>query len=196
MAEKKPLLLETIRIEDGKALNLAYHQKRFDASRKAHFIHPSPLLLSEIIKPPHKTGLWRCRICYTDTLQSIEYLPYRPKKIEKLKIVASSLSYPYKYADREIFETLQRTYTDYDDILIEKEGLLTDTTIANIAFYDGTQWLTPNMPLLKGTMREKLIEEGFLNPHPITKKDIGAYTHVALMNAMLGFTILNRVEIT
>ena len=43
-----------------------------------------------------------------------------------------------------------------------KQGLLTDTSIANIALSDGTHWYTPAHPLLKGTKRAALLEEGIL----------------------------------
>ena len=82
-----------------------------------------------------------------------------------------------------------------DEVIIEKEGYLTDITIANIAFYDGEQWFTPENPLLKGTMRAKLIDEGFLHKREIRKKDLDNYTQVALINAMIGFKILNHFNI-
>ena len=195
MKNTTPLLLETIRIEKGRAINLPYHQRRFDRSRKAHFHHLSPLSLAELISPPDTTHLWRCRISYHKEITAIEYLPYTPKVFRHLKVVSSSLSYPYKYYKREALKRLQADYSDYDDIIIEKEGLLTDTTIANIAFYDGKRWLTPKTPLLEGTMRAKLIDEGFLHPHPIRKEDISSYTYTALMNAMIGFKILSGVKI-
>jgi len=196
MTQKKPLLLETIRIDEGEIINLPYHQIRFDKSREAHFRHVPSLQLSSLIDPPRSEGVIRCRIYYTDTIESIEYFPYIPKKIEKLKIVQSDIVYPYKYADRHAFEALLKAYPEYDDILIETNGLLTDTSIANIAFFDGKQWITPQTPLLKGTMRAKFIEKGFIHPYPITTDDIKNFTHVALMNAMIGFKILNNVTIT
>ena len=51
---------------------------------------------------------------------------------------------------------------DKDDILIVKNGLLTDTSIANIALYDGNDWYTPLHPLLKGTKRAELLDKGVL----------------------------------
>ena len=196
MTQEKPLLLETIRIDEGEIINLPYHQIRFDKSREAHFRHVPPLQLSSLIDPPKHEGVFRCRIYYTDTIENIEYLPYTPKKIEKLKIVQSNIVYPYKYANRHAFETLLQTYPEYDDILIEQNGLITDTTIANIAFFDGEQWITPKKPLLEGTMRAKFIDKGFIHPHHIAIEDIKDFTHVALMNAMIGFKILNNVTIT
>ena len=40
-------------------------------------------------------------------------------------------------------------------------------------------------------MRAKLIDEGFLHTKQIKKEDLQSYSHVGLMNAMIGFKILN-----
>ena len=194
MSDLSTLLLETIKIEDGEVSNLSYHQARCDESRKVLFDSKDILDLSSLIQAPSK-GLYRCRILYAEKIHSIEYIPYTPKEIHKLKIITSDLVYDHKYANRDALNKLLQAQPDVDDILIEKEGYLTDTTIANIAFYDGEQWLTPEKPLLKGTMRAKLLDEGFLHTRNIKKEEITDYTHVALMNAMIGFKILNNFSI-
>jgi len=185
-----PLLLETIKIEDGEIHNLSYHQHRCTKSRQALFQSSNILDLSSLIDAP-KTGLYRCRILYGEVLHSIEYIPYTPKEIQRLKIVSSDIEYSLKYANRDALNALLESNKDVDEVIIEKNGYLTDTTISNIAFLDGKQWLTPAKPLLEGTMRAKLIDEGFLQPKEIKKEDIQNYSQVALMNAMIGFKILN-----
>ena len=185
-----PLLLETIRIEEGKTANLSYHQARCDISRKKLFHSTDKLKLSSIIEPP-KTGLYRCRILYAEALHSIEYIPYTPKKIETLKIVPSNIEYNFKFANRDALNALLESNQDVDEVIIEKNGCLTDTTISNIAFFDGKQWFTPDKPLLEGTMRAKLIDDGFLEPKEIRKEALSSYSQVALINAMIGFKILN-----
>jgi len=188
------LLLETIKCEDGTISNLSYHQKRFNQSREELYHTTDILELASIIIPPKK-GLYRCRIIYDHKIQSIEYIPYIAKEINSLKIVSSSLDYHLKYANRDIFTTLLSENQEADEIIIEKDGYLTDTSIANIALYDGEQWVTPTNPLLKGTMRQKLLDEGFLQTRDIRKEDLNQYTQVALTNAMLGFKILNHINI-
>jgi len=190
---KTPLLLESIKIDEGEIYNLPYHQKRCDKSRKSLFNSDHILTLSSIIKPPPR-GLYKCRIIYADTLHSIEYIPYQEKEIHSLKIVPSSMSYDFKYANRAKLNTLLSKFSHYDELIIEKDGYLTDSTIANIAFYDGKQWITPTHPLLKGTMRQKLLDEGFLILKDITSANLKDYTQVALMNAMLGFKILKHIH--
>ena len=194
MQPASPLLHETIKIEGGEVCNLPYHQARMNRSRKTLFHTEDTLSLSRIIAPPTQ-GLYRCRICYHTTVYSVEYLPYTPKEIKSLRVVPAEIEYAYKYADRETFESLLKAHGDVDEIIIEKEGLLTDTTIANIAFYDSKRWVTPAKPLLRGTMRAKLLDEGFLQTADITREMLSGYTHVALINAMIGFKILNHYDI-
>ena len=74
-----------------------------------------------------------------------------------------------------------------DDIVIVKNGLLTDTTIANIALYDGNQWLTPASPLLEGTTRTRLLDIGKLTEAEISIDTLDRYYMTAIMNTMLGF---------
>ena len=188
------LLLETMKAENGEILNLPYHQERCSQSRRSLFGTQDTLDLSLLMKPPQK-GLYRCRVIYDTHIRHIEYFPYIPKAIHSLRVVPSALDYSYKYADRTGFTMLLEENRDVDEIIIEKEGLLTDTTISNIAFYDGKIWVTPQTPLLYGTMRAKLLDEGFLTAKDITKEALPGYTQVALMNAMLGFKILNHFNI-
>ena len=180
------ILLETIKIENGLINNIKYHQKRFDDSRIKLFDTKNKIDLVNFINPPNNE-LFRCRILYSNKIESIEYIPYEPKKFQHFKIVPSSIDYSFKYADRKELEALKTKYPSFDEIIIEKNGLLTDTTISNIAFFDGKDWLTPASPLLKGTMRAKLIDDGFLKPINIKYNDIQKFTKFALLNAMLGF---------
>ena len=66
-------------------------------------------------------------------------------------------------------------------------GLLTDTSIANIALWDGRQWHTPARPLLKGTRRAELLDNGILTEHDIPVEKIWTYRKIRLFNAMLHF---------
>ena len=191
-----PTLFETIKIEDGKIFNLDWHNKRFNKTQKELFSNTSSINLKEFISPP-TSGLYRCKIIYTDNdIQSVEYFPYKAKKIKKLKVIESQLDYSYKYTNRSTFQELSLELAkDYAEIIIEKNGFLTDTSIANIAFSDGKTWFTPSTPLLKGTTRARLLNEGFLKLKNIKKENIKEYKYFALMNAMIGFRIQKYVDI-
>ncbi|WP_309546477.1 aminotransferase class IV [Hoylesella marshii] len=72
-----------------------------------------------------------------------------------------------------------------DDVLIVRNGLLTDTSYTNIALYDGYQWFTPATPLLEGTMRASLLDSGMLIEKDILLSDLPHYQYIALFNAMI-----------
>lgn len=188
------LLLETIKCEGGEVHHLEYHQKRLDKSRRELFGLTDTLDLSSLIKAPDEK-LYRCRVLYSHTIESVEFIPYRPKEIKTLKVVPSDFTYHYKFADRSPLERLLEENPEADDVIIEKEGLITDTTIANIAFFDGKTWITPREPLLKGTMRAYLLDQGFLQEKDIPSDSLERYEKAALMNAMLGFKILSHINI-
>jgi len=189
--ERASALLETIRIEAGKAQHLKYHNRRFNASRKALFGIEEKTDLSSFISPPDG-GLYRCRIIYDHSIRRIEYLPYTPMLPHTIALAESDIDYSHKYAERKPLADLYDTVAvPCDDILVIKEGLLTDTTIANIAFRQGGRWYTPEKPLLNGTTRQRLTETGFLTPREIAPDEIGHFDGFALMNAMLGFAIVN-----
>jgi len=176
---------ETIRIEDGRIHHLPYHQRRVDATLAAHYPHASIDLAGRITPPPD--GLWRCRVVYDDEIDSVSYHPYTPRKVSSIRLIEADIDYPYKYCDRSAIDELFAQRGDADEILIVKEGLLTDTSIANIALYIEGTWLTPAKPLLAGTTRARLIDEGALKTADLTPDDLKRAQKVALLNAMVGF---------
>jgi len=192
-----PLLFETIKIESGQVKNIKWHNQRFNKARFELFGEKEQLDLQTYITPPSR-GVHRCRIVYDKNIQSINYFPYATKLFKTFTVVNSNLNYAYKYNDRSDLEELLKSPLSkkiYDEIIIEKNGLLTDTSIANIAFYNGKYWFTPKVPLLEGTTRARLLEEGFLKLKNIKKENIKNYSHFALMNAMIGFQIQKSVSI-
>ena len=188
------MFIETIKILDGKVYNIEWHNRRFNQTRLDIFGLDKSINLIEYINPP-PIGLFRCRIVYDIDIISIEYIPYSPKVINSFKIVQSNIDYKYKYSNRDELNSLKESANGYDDIIIEKNGLLTDTTIANIAFFDGNEWITPKTPLLKGTIRAKLVNRGFLIPKDINSDKLKHFSNFALMNAMIGFQIQKNIII-
>lgn len=192
---KPNLLFETIRCEDGVVAHLPYHQKRLINSlqclgSKTHFD------LEELIVPP-SNGLYRCRFLYDTTDYCIEFHPYTPRPMASLRLVFDdTVHYPLKYTNRHQFDNLFTRRDACDDVLIVKEGILRDTTIANIALFIEGQWLTPQQPLLHGTTRERLLDEGFLLPAVLTPNDIPKAQKIAIMNAMVGFVEIENGIIT
>lgn len=180
------MLLETIRCEAGIALHLSFHQKRLDQSLKILGIQKNYPLESLIIPPDDQ--LYRCRFLYDENHFEVEFHPYHPKKISTLKLTTcDTIDYPLKSADRRELNALFEQRHHCDDVLIVKNTLLSDTTIANIALFIEGKWLTPETPLLEGTTRARLLEEGFLSPAALGIEHITQATKIGVMNAMLGF---------
>ena len=189
------LLFESIYIEKGIARNLSFHQERMKRSGEAVFGAVDFPVLEELIRLPDsfdKTRLIKCRITYGRQIESIAYDYYSPRKISSLKLVHDDhIEYPHKFLDRSDIDALFAQKGEADDILIVKNGLITDTSIANICFYDGSRWITPSSPLLCGTMRTSLLQTGMITERQIFAEDLADFTHICLINAMLK-PLLNR----
>jgi len=184
-------LLETIHILEGKALNLDYHQERMDRSRsQLGFKGKLELKLS-----PPKNGEYRCRVLYEKEIEKVEYLAYKRKDISSFKLVHSDIIYDLKYEDREEIHTLLEKHPEADDIIIIKDALITDTSIANLCFFDGTHWLTPKRPLLQGTCRQRLLDTNKIITADIDYRSLNDFSKIAVMNAMTDFHIIENAII-
>jgi 4-amino-4-deoxychorismate lyase len=96
------------------------------------------------------------------------------------------LDYHLKYADRSALARLLQRRDDCDEILIVRDGAITDTSYSNVAFFDGRKYVTPDTFLLNGTRRQYLLGTGVLTECRITPSDLGGFERVVLINAMLG----------
>lgn len=183
-------LLESIRLQNGNFHRLNYHQQRMDRSVIELSGQKNPISLFENLQKHKlpKTGLYKCRVVYTQQIESVECIPYELKTVNSLKVVYDhDIEYAHKYHDRNKINGLfnQRQYCD--DILIVKNGFVTDSSYSNIIFYDGINWLTPHSPLLKGTMRQFLLDTAEIKAAPIQIQDIPGFKSFRLINAMLAF---------
>ena len=182
------LLIETIRIENGRLLNMTFHNERFNRSRKELFgIKPESMLEGLISIPKNlPLGKIKCRVVYSREIKAVTFTPYILRKIQTLQlVVANSVEYRYKFQDRHQLEKLTQNIIA-DDILIIKNGLITDTSYANIIFWDGIKWITPSSPLLAGTMRSRLLQEGKIQTCEIKKSDLRLFKSAKIINAMIG----------
>lgn len=181
--------LESICCKDGVLLNLPYHQQRLD--KVFQYFYPShlPISLTILTIPEeYQKGIYKCRLKYSHQILSLEFSSYAMRPINSLKLVEhNKIEYDHKYADRTALNELFEKKSIADDVLIVKNGLLTDTTYANIALFDGIKWLTPISPLLAGTRRAKLLDDGIIQLATIKKNDIENFQCVRLFNAMIPF---------
>ena len=203
MIKSMCLLLETIKIKNGEIRNLEYHNRRFNSSRREKFgdagemdagaADPATgddIDLGSVITIPSElgSGVFRCRVLYRKEIEKIEFVPHEERMVKSLKLVHSDdIDYSLKYADREFLKSLFELRKNCDEILIIKNGFITDTTISNIVFRhpDGS-WVTPDTPLLNGTMRMHLLEAGRITEAPVQPGDLGNFTGAKMINCMMG----------
>ncbi|MGA3288543.1 MAG: aminotransferase class IV [Bacteroidota bacterium] len=181
------LLLETVNVQNRQLQNIEAHNLRATNSRRILFGLEDTLDLRDFISLSDDLDdkLYKCRIVYAQTVQQVELLPYVPKRIQTLRLVLNdAIQYEHKYLDRSYFDKLLQS-ANADDILIVQHGLITDSSFANVVFYDGKNWVTPARPLLFGTKRQILLERGVIQQREIACTDLNRFTHVALINAML-----------
>jgi 4-amino-4-deoxychorismate lyase len=186
--------LETIKALDGEIYNLNYHQKRYESVLKS--LDNSEIKdLKKYLNPP-KNGLYRCRVVYDEKNIYVEYIKYKKRQVTKLKLVYDDeIVYKLKSTNRKELDKLFAQKNDADDILIVKNNMITDTSIANIALYNGKNWYTPKQALLNGTTRERLLNDNKLILTDIYVKDIYKYEKLALLNAMIDFDIIAQENI-
>jgi Aminotransferase class IV. len=51
--------------------------------------------------------------------------------------------------------------------------------------FDGKDWFTPKLPLLRGTCRTALIDNGIIKEKDIRPEELSSYSFVRLFNAMI-----------
>ncbi|RZD16057.1 MAG: hypothetical protein EVJ46_07655 [Candidatus Acididesulfobacter guangdongensis] len=105
--------IETVKLENGNYKLIDYHNKRLNDTI-IHFFKKN-LLKSEFIDigkflpspaAEFKKGIFKCRIVYSDKIESIEILPYIKKNIKRLKLVESDIDYSLKFENRDSINNL------------------------------------------------------------------------------------------
>lgn len=180
--------IETIRIEKGRLRNIAYHDRRMnEVLREVWGVDRSVSLETYIDASPYEERT-RCRVTYGRDVESVEFFPYQIRPVHSLQLVrGGQIEYRRKRADRSELNALFACRGEADDVLIVRGGLLTDTSIANIALGDGTGWYTPASPLLEGTQRACLLDAGMIRPLDIHADDLSRFQKIRLFNAMIDF---------
>lgn len=185
-------LLETIRFENGVFSNLLFHQNRMNESRKKLFNCSDEIDLALSLYKNSSSiednQLYKCRIIYDVEINNIEYIPYYPPSVKSLQlVVCDEIEYSHKYLDRKQINELLSKKGVADDIIIVKHGRITDSSIFNLLFYNGKQWITPAFPLLKGTQRTSLLYQEKIKVADIIPSNLHNFSKIRLINAMLRF---------
>jgi len=182
------LFFESIRIENGRFHLLGLHEQRIGSTLKLVFGQNYATNLEKylsIFDPPSE-GLFKCRLRYGMTFDRPEFIAYKPKTISSLQmVVANKLDYGLKREDRREIEALLNKRNNCDDILMIRNGFVTDTSYCNIVFFTGKDWVTPANPLLEGVQRSFLIQSGVIRSEQIHYKEVAHFQCFKLINAMI-----------
>lgn len=181
-------LMESIALIDGEFRHLRLHQERINLAQKQLLKLDLTFQLEDWLNQfsiPQK-GFYKCRLLYGEHFKSPEFIPYTFKAIRSLKLIhANELDYAHKYSDRTAINEAFSTRQFCDDILIVKDGLITDSSYCNIAFQKKSQWFTPAKPLLQGVQRRFLLQQGTIMEAEIRPTDLTRFTAFRLFNAMI-----------
>ncbi len=181
--------IETICINDGVIENLSVHNERMNNTIRVHYgSSVMPVSLEDFITAEGCKGRTRCRVEFTSAVEKVEYFPYSIREVKSLQQVNDDTAeYSFKYADRSVLDRNFALRGNADDVVIVRSGMLTDTSIANIALYKEGKWFTPKYPLLKGTRRARLLAEGIIEEDIIMADSLHKYEKIRLFNAMISF---------
>ncbi|HPB57921.1 MAG TPA: aminodeoxychorismate synthase component I [Bacteroidales bacterium] len=185
---EKPVFVETIRIENGEIHNLELHQERMQKTAFAYFgTKPELKIDLSAIDPELQQGRIKCRVLYSSDIETVEFHAYQLPQISSLQIVEdNTIEYAHKSTDRDHLKYLFEKRAGADDIIIVKNGKVTDSFFANLVFetLEGELY-TPATCLLEGTKRKQLLQQGIIQEREITLEDISSYKKVYLINAMM-----------
>lgn len=182
--------IESIRLSDGRFNNLSYHQARMSRTLHDHYGNQPFFDLEKFLfeRAFPSNGLFKCRILYDDVSRELTYSPYVAKSIQRIKVVEDDvISYGYKYANRHAIDRLFERRGNCDDVLIVRDGKITDCSFSNILLWKDHKWYTPSTPLLAGTMRQCLLDQNKVEPREIPVEEVRSYHRFKLVNAMLQF---------
>jgi 4-amino-4-deoxychorismate lyase len=192
-------LVETIRINNSAPENLEFHERRMQKSLSDLFSIRKGFDLNSILKVPDNLsgGIVKCRIVFDTEIRETTYQPYVIRPVNSLKLVEDNeIDYRYKYADRSSLDALFEKRGSCDDILIIKNGYVTDTYYANIVFKSTNgDWITPESCLLKGTRRTCLLKKNLIIETMIRVSDLTYFIEARLINAMIDICDTDGISI-
>ena len=180
-------LFESLCIQNGKILNYKWHEKRFRKAYLKYFGKSAYFNLLDQIKIPKefKKGNVKLKVLYGKNGRETQFEIYKLQKINTIRLVhVSSLIYPLKLTNREKLNSLYEQRRGCDDVIIVRDGQITDSSYANLIFFNGREWITPKHPLLKGTCRARLLANGKIKMATLGIQELKAFKGLKLINAM------------
>ncbi|SIR09952.1 aminotransferase class IV [Maribacter ulvicola] len=183
-------LFESVCIENSQIKNADYHEARFRRSYMRQYkTHPTYSLFDGILLTNLEHDLkYKLRIGYKQNGTRFSFSEYENNIPTSLQLLSDdTISYPVKRNNRKKLNQLFKQRGNLHDVLIVKNGLITDASYSNILFSDGRQIVTPSTPLLEGTCRARLLDENKVTEKRIAAADLSNFESFQLINALNDF---------
>jgi 4-amino-4-deoxychorismate lyase len=180
--------IETICYKNGLFERIDLHNNRLNRTRHHFFGNQIAINLLDHLKVPqdltHSTV--KCTVTYSNEIEHISYSDYQMRAVNSLKLIDHNLiDYSFKYANREELGELYSKRGECDDILIVKDGFLTDSFYANLVLLRENRWYSMLNPLLLGTRLLKYVQESLVTPVLVSPNDLHLYSEARIINAMI-----------
>jgi para-aminobenzoate synthetase/4-amino-4-deoxychorismate lyase len=194
-------LLETLRLEDGAFIDVEAHLARMEGAAR-HFAFASPLASARTafdgLRAAHAHGRWRVRLLADRAGVA---------RAQAFALAATHEPVRVRLADRPLvgsdgefvrFKTTHRAHYDafapaddaqFDTLLWNERGELTEFTRGNVALRIDGRWLTPALRsgLLPGIARARLLHEGVIAEATLMRGDLGRADGIAFFNSLRGW---------
>jgi 4-amino-4-deoxychorismate lyase len=177
---------ESIKILDGKIINLHLHIARMNRALQTYY--PQQQIFTELpitIPQEFLIGLVKCKVIYAPEIVDIQF-SYYLRQIPNHYVLAfdDNMNYNHKYLDRTELDEHRHKSQFADEVIIVKHNMITDATYSNVCFWNGHQWHTPKYPLLKGIKRQQLLAEKKIIEKVILIEDLHDYKTISFINAL------------
>jgi len=191
------LCIETICVENRQLKNASYHDARLNKTRGDLWGYTDTWKLTDLPIPDYVTDeRHKLRIVYSKEIEDIRWELHVPRNTQSIKkVYDNEVDYTYKYNDRTRLNNLFEQRGPADEILIIKNGMVTDSFYCNAAFFDGKKWVTPTTNLLPGTQRAFLLDSKIIEEAEIPENHIANYSHIRLFNALVDWDRAVELEI-
>ena len=125
-------------------------------------------------------------------MKALKYLNKYFLKYKYRLLIGLFITFCSKYLALQIPQLISKSLDASQDY---KNGLITDTSIANIAIEIDGIWFTPKTPLLYGTTRQRYLDNSKLKELDISIEMLQSANKIGLLNAMIDFDVLDDYKI-
>ena len=206
-------LFETLRVDDGRALDVEAHLDRLLAGlRRVEIDLPEDRraleqAISEVAAAAPRP-VARLRLTVTRGTRLISTAPYEPPAIPavvtacllpRFRLDSASPLAGLKslcYQANRLALRAAESLGAWEALLLNEHGRLVEGSRSNLAVVLGDRVLTPPLSdgCLPGTVRRRLLEMGAIEERSLSPGDLAAAGEVLLMNSLIGVLPVSRLD--